>query len=1137
MERRVQQTKTSLSTWGLPLSLLALALFLAFTDLSSQASFASYESGAQDSNVTLDVALNSLAKQHNANLLFDPEQVKGKWVKSSTLKGSNLEQILRNILTPFRLDFRKVGNNNYIIKPAAPPVKKKKTSSNYPTNVSPSAPKTAIILVSGVIKDAETGDPLIGVNIKDSKSGLGTASDLDGRYSVEVEDNSTLLFSYIGYISQTVHVRKRTRIDISLRNDATQLEEVVVVGYGSQKRSDLTGALSSVTEKELKQIPSTGLDQALQGRAAGVLVTQNSGSPGGAVSIRIRGIGSTLTAEPLYVIDGIPVVNDNQGTSSNFAELDGGGQNPNALNTINPSDIESIEILKDASATAIYGARAANGVVLITTKRGTKGRSNISFESFYGIQEISKKIPVMNLRQYADYYNDIGWTQIEEFENLDLLGAGTDWQDAVFREAGMQNYQLTITGGSEKTTFALSGGYHHKEGIVIGSDFSRISAKINIDHKFSDRLRIGNSLLVSRTNENITFNDNSNGVIYTALLMVPNAPIRNVDGSFAGPQEEITLSFDNPVARALETDDVNTKVRVLANVYAELDLFPWLKYRTELGSDIVYANHNTFFPSFERGNFFGKSGVRRSLNNNLFWINKHLLTFNKKIGENHNLTALAGFEVQEGRYEYLFASRENLPTNDLRQIALGDAGQQQNNGGAGHWALLSYFGRLNYAYKDRYLFTGTVRVDGSSRFGVNNRYGVFPSAAFAWRASSEEFFKSFQDLSNLKLRIGYGAVGNQEIGLYSYSANLRSINTVLGDQLITSFAPDNIANPDVKWESSIQTNIGLDIGLFNNRLEIILDYYVKKADGMLLPALIPGTAGGLNPPFVNIGEIENRGLELTLRTQNMSGKVNWRTGLNFSINRNEVISLGSTGNLVGLVQRLPVTRTVEGQPIGQFFGYVMEGIFQDQAEVSESPFQNDGTRAGDIKFADLNQDGIINDLDQTFLGSPHPDFTLNLTNDLTYKGFDVNIFVQGVYGNEILNLIRRDIEGMAGLVNQAQVVDQRYRNSTPSSTVPRATHTDPNFNRRISSRFVEDGSFIRLRNITLGYNLPKLTAARWSLQNLRIYLSTQNLATWSNYSGYDPEIGSFNQNPLVNGVENGRYPISRSYTFGINATF
>ncbi|MFK7981563.1 MAG: SusC/RagA family TonB-linked outer membrane protein [Saprospiraceae bacterium] len=1091
----------------------------------------------QKKTIPLSKAIDEVANVYQVNIVYDVEQIAGKKINDWSIQHQSVEAELKELQRKSTFNFKKLGAETYIIKVETATI----TNKGISTKINQKQPQfkitKAIITVSGSVYDIDNNEPLIGVNILVKGKDVGTATDFDGKFSLEVEENATLVFSYIGYNEKEVKVRNAKMGDIYLETDAKQLEEVVVVGYGTQKRSDLTGALSSVGEKEIKALPATGLDQALQGRAAGVQVTQNSGAPGGGVSIRIRGIGSTLSAEPLYVIDGIPVVNDNQGTSSNFSELDGGGQNSNALNTVNPSDIESIEILKDASATAIYGARAANGVVLITTKRGKAGKSNISLESYYGVQELASKVPVLDLRQYAEYYGDIGFELIEEFRNPELLGKGTDWQDAVFRQAATQNYQMTVSGGSEKTKFALSGGYNFKEGIVVGSDFTRLSAKLNIDHSFSDRVRIGNSFLASRTSENITFNDNSSGVVYTALLAVPNAPVRNADGSFAGPQEEITLSFDNPVARALETQDVNTKTRILSNLYAEIDLFPWLKYRTEFGADIIYSNHNTFFPQFERGNFFGKSGVRRSLNNSLFWINKHLLTFNKKIADKHNVTALLGFEAQEGTYEYLFASRDNLPTNDLQQLSLGDAGQQQNGGGAGHWALVSYFGRFNYGFSDRYLLTGTVRVDGSSRFGPNNRYGVFPSAAFAWRASNEGFIKEIDAINNLKFRVGVGTVGNQEIGLYSYSANLRSINVALGDQLVTGFAPDNIANPDVRWESSFQTNIGMDLGLINNRIELIADYYIKKADGMLLPALIPLTAGSLNAPFVNIGEIENRGIEITLNTQNTTGAFSWRTGINFSVNRNKVISLGSNGNLIGLIQRIPVTRTEEGQPISQFYGYVTDGIFQSQAEVVESPFQQDGTRAGDIKFKDLNNDGIINDQDQTFLGSPHPDFTLNMTNNFSYKGIDFSFFFQGVFGNEILNLIRRDIEGMAGLANQSVRVIDRSRPGMPDDEMPRATGPDPNSNRRISSRFIEDGTFVRLKNVSLGYTFPKKWMRRVKIQTMRAYISVQNLQTWTDYSGYDPEIGSYNQNPLINGVENGRYPISRSYTAGINVNF
>lgn len=1087
-------------------------------------------------SLPLSEVIDEIAQKHEVNIIYDIEQTKGIYVKSFEI-GKSVDEDLKLLLKGEDFIYKKIDAQTFVIKQQ----KRKASSRTLPARQKPIIKTQAEITVRGKVLDSDTKTPLIGATIVVIGTNKGTLSQEDGSFNLEVEDGKSLLIKYWGYKNKEIAADKGDLGNIFLEPSTKNLKEVVVVGYGTQKRSDLTGALSSINEKQLKQLPSTGLDQAIQGRAAGVYVTQNSGAPGGAVSIRVRGIGSTLSAEPLYIIDGIPVVNDNQGTSTNFAELDGGGQNTNALNSINPNDIESIEVLKDASATAIYGARAANGVVLITTKRGKEGKSSISFESYYGIQELAKKIPVLNLQQYATYYGDVGFEVIEEFERPELLGKGTDWQDAVFRRAGMQNYQLTLSGGNKQTKYALSAGYHFKEGTVVGSDFNRVTAKINLDHSFSDRMRIGNSTLVSRTHENITFNDNSNGVIYTALLMVPNAPVRNADGSFAGPQEEITLSFDNPVARALETNDVNTKTRILSNLYLEADIFPFLTYRTEFGTDIIYSNHNTFFPSFERGNFFGKSGVRRSLNNSLFWINKHLLTFKKQLTPKHHLTTLLGFEAQAGKYEWLFASRDNLPTNDLQQLTLGDAGQQTNDGGAGHWALLSYFGRMNYNYDDRYLLTSTFRIDGSSRFGPNNRYGVFPSAAFAWKLSNEKFMADWglaEALkADVKLRVGVGVVGNQEIGLYSYSANLRSVNVVLGDQLITGFAPDNIANPDVRWESSFQTNVGLNLSLFNNRIEWVADYYIKKADGMLLPALLPATAGSLNPPFVNIGEIENKGLELSLNTVNLKGKFIWQTTANFSINRNLVKSLGSNGNLTGLIQRISVTRTEEGQPIGQFYGYLTDGIFQSQNEVGESPFQQEGTRAGDIKFKDLNEDGIIDDKDQTFIGSPHPDFTANLINDFSFKGLDLNVFFQGVFGNEILNLVRRDLEGMSGLTNQSVAVINRYTNAIPGNTLPRATGSDPNSNRRISDRFVEDGSFIRIKNLTLGYTLPSEWLRNIRFQHFRIYAGAQNLFTWTDYSGYDPDVGSYNQNPLINGVENGRYPIAKSYTVGLSAKF
>ena len=1002
------------------------------------------------------------------------------------------------------------------------------------------APLTAdlpFLTITGTVTDAETGEALIGVNIRVEGTTSGAVTDFDGKYSVSADPGQTLIFSYLGYQETKRVVTNQTVVNLVMEPDAEQLDEVVVVGYGSQKRSDVTGALSSISSEDLREIPVTGLDQAIQGRAAGVQVTQNSGAPGGGVSIRVRGIGSTLTAEPLYVIDGIPVVNDNSVNTTQYDGVEGTVQANNTLNTINPNDIESIEILKDASATAIYGARGANGVVLITTKRGKSGASKISFESYLGTQKLARKLDVLNLREYAQYYNDRGFRGIEEFQDLDLLGEGTDWQDEIFRRAYNRNAQLTLSGGNDKTQFALSGGFTRTEGIVIGSAFNRFSGKINLDHQLNDRIRIGNSLLVSRTKEDITLQDNTRGVVYTALLFVPAAPVRNADGSFAAPQDEIELNFINPVSRALEIQDQARKTRLLANFYFEADVLPFLKYRTEFGTDLLFAGQSTFQPAFQRGQIEQRSSLNVNRNQNRFWINKHLLTFNKTFSEQHSVTALAGFEAQEGGYDFLFARRNDLPNNTNIALSLGDAGQQQTGGGSGEFALLSYFGRVNYSFSDRYQLTATLRADGSSRFGRNNRYGYFPSAAFAWRISNEKFLKSFDKLANLKLRLGYGAVGNQEIGFYSSFATVGPVVAVQGDRIVTVFAPNNIANPDVRWESSFQTNIGIDVGLFNNRVEVVADYFTRRADGNLLPALLPATTGGLAAPIVNIGEITNEGIELTINTQNTTGAFDWSSSVNFTRSTNLVTNLGSNGSLVATVEGIPVSRTEVGQAIGQFYGWVTDGIFQNPDEIAEAPFQSIDTRPGDIRFVDINEDGLINADDQTFIGNPLPDFTANLSNRISYKGFDFSALVQGVFGGDILNLVRRRTEAFEGFSNQSVAVLDAWRPLAPSENTPRAAPADPNGNTRISNRFIEDGTFVRLKNVQLGYTFPKALTERIGMSSFRAYVSGQNLVTLTGYNGYDPEIGSFNQNPLINGVDNGRYPTARAFTFGINANF
>ena len=1005
------------------------------------------------------------------------------------------------------------------------------------------------VTVSGSVVDARTSEPIIGANVLEQGTTNGTVTDYDGQFQLQVPTGSQLEISYIGYVTQAIPVGDAGQaLEIVLVEDAAELDQVVVIGYGSQRKSDLTGSVSSISEEEIKALPVTGLDQALQGRAAGVYVTQNSGAPGGGVSVRIRGIGSVNNAEPLYVVDGVPIGSD---AGRNVLGVNGAGQPPNILNTINPNDIASIEILKDASATAIYGSRGANGVVLITTIRGKEGKSSVGYETYYGVTEFANQIDVMDLPEYASYLLDRVPAQApREFRFPELLGPGTNWQDEVFQRGSTQNHQLSITAGTDRTQFSLSGGLNRQEGTLIGSSFDRYTGRFSVDHDLAPKLQFGASLLLSRTNERIAFTDNDLGVLNTALRMPPNVAVRNADGTFAGPDPSLNLAFQNPVANALQNNNTTEKTRALANLYFQAELTPWLQYRTELGTDLRFDKSRLFRPSVTEGLFQQNSSLTIQRNENNFWINKHLLTFNETFAEVHRVNALAGFEAQSGGYEYLGTSRQNLVNNIQQEINLGDAGTAQNYGGSGQSALASIFGRVNYVYNEKYLVTATGRVDGSSRFGPANRYGFFPSFSLAWRVSEEDWMDNLAFVDNLKVRVGYGETGNQEIRDNSFLGRVNGTNAIIGGQQVTGFLPQNIANPEVRWESSQQANVGVDLGLIDNRIAISSEVYLKRSSGMLLPAILPATAGGFEAPFVNVGEIDNAGIELTINTVNTTGIVGWNTAFNFSLNRNEVTSLGSTGAITGSVDGRPVTRTQVGQPVSQFYGFIADGIFQTIDEIQgnedlgippaaeQTPNNNAQTVPGDIRFRDVNGDGVIDDADQTFIGNPIPDFTANLNNTVTYKGFELTAFVQGVFGNEVFSLLNRQATQLFNTQNQiADNALKRFTPNNPSTEFPRASSEDFNRNTRISSRYVEDGTFIRLRTLNLAYQLPAATSEKLRLSNGRVYVSAQNLFTWTDYSGYDPEVGSYRQDPLLNGIDNGRYPVARSLTVGLSANF
>jgi len=1011
--------------------------------------------------------------------------------------------------------------------------------------------------------------PAIGATVKEKGATGGSITDLDGNFTLKTKQGATLTISYVGYKTMTVKVTGKP-INVTLAPDAEVLSEVVVVGYGQMKRSDLTGSVVSVGEKAIEKSVPTSIDQVLQGRAAGVQIQANTGTPGGSNTIRIRGTNSlNATSQPIFVIDGVII---------DSSSSDDGNTNP--LAAINPSDIVSMDVLKDASATAIYGSRASNGVIMITTKRGQTGEAQFTYDGYVGWQSMPKKMDVMNLKQYAEHYNDITDAGIKDpsstYIRADLMGSGTDWQDELYRSALMTSHNISMSGGNKDVTYAISAGYLDQDGIAIGSSYKRQTIRGNMDTNLKKWLKggINFSLADSKQNTASTYN-----IIMTALTSQPTTAVRNATGGYDGPDDQ--WMPDNPVALAEITDNYNKKTNFRINTYLEATIMKGLTFKTELSADYNYNKYYYYQPDYEFG---VKTNDTRTSSwtktDSKYWSWRNILTYNNTFAKKHTVNLMLGQEMSHNHWETQYSTTTGFLSNTATDISAGNYADSRTTGYQNNNSLFSYFGRLFYNFDEKYLLTATIRRDGSSKFASGNRWGWFPSAALAWRISNENFLKDNKVLSNLKLRLGWGATGNQNVEEWAYMATLGNYTTPWGVGVLNANNP----NPDLKWETTYSTNIGLDISLWHNRIEFIADWYYKKTNDLLLKLDLPGFLGSgagsnygvASNPWGNIGSLRNTGFEFTLNTVNIdNGKFSWRTNAVLSLNRNKVTSLDTeTGTLPKTLQigddTKTVTNTVVGQPIGQFWGYKVIGRFDSpedfyykdangnvkQVALPEGvSIGKNGAWLGDYIFADINEDGVIDSNDETFIGNPEPKFTWGLGNTFSYKGFDLTIQLSGSYGNDILNYNRRFLEvtgsnsnQLATVMNYARVemIDPNgpddYRNyhvvNASSTTMPRLyTDSYSNKNNRVSDLYVEDGSYIRIQNISLAYTLPKSILKNTFLNNVRIYCNLQNLYTWTKYDGYDPEVGSLWGNALMNGIDYGRYPSPRIYTFGLNVTF
>ena len=970
------------------------------------------------------------------------------------------------------------------------------------------------ITVQGVVKD-QTGETVIGASVMEKGTTNGTITGIDGDFSLNMSPNGTLVVSFVGYKTQEVQVKGQKQLQVVLSEDAEMLDEVVVIGYGTMKKSDLTGAVSSIGNKDIKDSPVSNLGQAIQGKISGVQIV-DAGKPGDNVSIKIRGLGSINNCDPLVVIDGVPT------------DL--------GLSSLNMADVERLDVLKDASATAIYGSRGANGVVMITTKRGTEGKGKLAVSANYSFQNATNVPSLLNAAQYAELSNDMmvnsGRNPNPEWANPSELGAGTDWMDELLRTGVMQNYTVSYSGGNEKSHYYVSGGFLDQSGIVKSVNYRRFTFQSNSDAQVLKWLKFSNNITFSAdTKKSGSYN------IGDALKALPIYPVKNEDGSWSGPDgnSEWYGSTRNPIGPTELNKSQTDGYNFLANLTAELTFTKWLKFKSTFGYDAKFWFIDNFTPKYNWKPIPTEETSRYKSDNKSFtylWDNYFL--FDHTFAEKHRVGLMAGMSAQWNTNDYLNAQKNVFMFDNVHEMDNGEE-MYAIGGNETEWALLSYMARINYSYEDRYLLTATIRRDGSSRFGKKHRWGTFPSVSVAWRASQEKWFPKNDYVNDLKVRAGYGVTGSQaSVGNYSY---LASYNTSVypfgissGNQ--TALVSSTLANPYIHWEEVAQTNIGFDASLFNSRVMFSFDAYLKETRDMLVKASIPITSGfeDTTTTYTNAGKVRNQGIEMSLHTINLTGELGWETNLTATYNKNKIKDLNSdVPYYINQINNSYVTMLAKDYPINVFYGYVTDGIFQNQSEVNTHAVQP-GAEPGDIRFRDLNNDGVINDSDRTVIGNPNPSWLFSMNNSLSYKGFELSVFLQGIAGNKIYNANNIDNTGMAAAYNQTTDVLKRWQGEGTSNSMPRAVFGDPNQNTRVSDRFVENGSYLRLKNITLSYTFPKQWLQKAQIENARLSLSCENVATITGYSGFDPEVG-------INGIDQNRYPISRTFSLGLNFNF